>query len=123
MAARVLCIDDSPTIRSLVKKALEPEGFCVVEAENGKKGLEVCEQEQIDFCIVDVNMPVIDGFEFVKALKGRQDFSSIPVVFLTTESSGQKKSMGKELGVKGWIVKPFEAPALVKVVSMFTGKK
>lgn len=118
MAKKILCVDDSVTIRKLVKKALEPEGFEIVEAENGQDGLEKCEQESVDMCIVDVNMPVMDGFQFVEKMKGDEKYAGIPVVFLTTESGAQKKETGKQLGVKGWIVKPFEAPALAKVVKM-----
>jgi len=118
MARKILCVDDSVTIRKLVKKALEPEGYEVVEAENGKVALEKCEQERMDMCIVDVNMPVMDGFQFVESLKAKESYSDIPVVFLTTESGAQKKETGKKLGVNGWIVKPFEAPSLLKVIKM-----
>ena len=119
MAKQVMCLDDSSTIRMLVKKALEPEGFEIIEAENGQDGLEKAEGKDIAIFIVDVNMPVMDGFEFVKAIK--EKYPSIPVIFLTTESSAQKKQVGKELGVKGWIVKPFDPPSLLKVVTMLTG--
>lgn len=118
MANKILCVDDSVTIRKLVKKALEPEGFEIIEAENGQVALEKCGQEEVSLCIVDVNMPVMDGFQFVESIKGKPEYSKIPVVFLTTESGAQKKEAGKELGVNGWIVKPFEAPSLVKVVKM-----
>ncbi len=114
----ILCIDDAKTIRMLVKKALEPEGYTVVEAENGKDGLDKCNGSEINFFLVDVNMPVMDGFEFVKELKKKEKYSSVPVVFLTTESSADKKAMGKDLGVNGWIVKPFEPAGLIKVVNM-----
>ncbi len=118
MASKILCVDDSVTIRKLVRKALEPEGFEIIEAENGQVALEKCGQEEVSLCIVDVNMPVMDGFQFVESIKGKPEFSKIPVVFLTTESGAQKKDAGKELGVNGWIVKPFEAPSLAKVVKM-----
>jgi len=105
----------------LVKKALEPEGFEIVEAENGQDGLDKLSGQDISVFIVDVNMPVMDGFDFVKEIRGKSDFASTPIVFLTTESSAQKKQMGKELGVNGWIVKPFDPPSLVKVVNMLVG--
>ena len=114
----IMCVDDAKTIRMLVKKALEPEGYTIVEAENGAEGLEKCTSESIDFFLVDVNMPVMDGFTFVEGLKKIDKYSSTPVVFLTTESSADKKEMGKKLGVNGWIVKPFEPASLIKVVKM-----
>lgn len=118
MSNKILCVDDSVTIRKLVKKALEPEGYEIVEAENGQVALDKVAQDSISLCIVDVNMPVMDGFQFVEALKQKPECSGIPVVFLTTESAAQKKQAGKDLGVNGWIVKPFEAPSLVKIVKM-----
>ncbi len=121
MGKNVMCVDDSSTIRMLVKKALEPEGFEIVEAENGQDGLDKASGKDITIFIVDVNMPVMDGFEFVKNIKAKSEFSNTPVVFLTTESSAQKKQLGKDLGVNGWIVKPFDPPSLIKVVNMLTG--
>ena len=117
MPGKILCIDDSATIRMLLKKNLEPEGYEVIEAADGRQGLDVAKTEKIDLFIVDVNMPVMDGFEFVGKLKETNQ-ASVPVVFLTTESSLEKKSLGKSLGVNGWIVKPFDPPSLIKVVSM-----
>jgi two-component system, chemotaxis family, chemotaxis protein CheY len=114
-------VDDSPTIRKLVKKALDPEGYTVIEAENGQKALEAAEESSIDFFLVDVNMPVMDGFSFVEQLKEKAAYKNSPVVFLTTESGSDKKEKGKELGVRGWVVKPFEATSLLKLVNMLTG--
>lgn len=118
----VFCIDDSATIRMLVKKTLEARGYQVREAEHGLDALaKLKENSQVDVFIVDVNMPEMDGFSFVREVKTQSAFSEKPVVFLTTEAGVDKKAMGKELGVSGWIVKPFEEPSLVKVVDMLTG--
>jgi two-component system chemotaxis response regulator CheY len=120
MAKTVLCIDDSPTIRMLVRKTLEPLGYVVIEAEDGQAGV-AAGAKGVDFVLVDVNMPVMNGFDCVKGLKAGPHFGSTPVVFLTTESSDEKKALGKQLGVNGWMVKPFEADALVKIVRMLAG--
>lgn len=119
MSAKIMCVDDSPTIRMLVKQNLVPEGYDIVEAENGQEGLKKLSPD-INLFLVDVNMPVMNGFDFVKSLKSDGTYSAKPVVFLTTESSVDKKSVGKELGVNGWIVKPFEPESLLKIVSMLT---
>ncbi|MBN2657788.1 MAG: response regulator [Spirochaetales bacterium] len=119
MSAKIMCVDDSPTIRMLVKQNLGPQGFEIVEASNGQEGLDKLSSD-ISLFLVDVNMPVMNGFDFVKSLKSDSAFSSKPVVFLTTESGVDKKSVGKELGVNGWIVKPFEPESLVKIVTMLT---
>jgi two-component system chemotaxis response regulator CheY len=119
MGKKVLSVDDSPTIRKLVHKALDPAGYEVHDAENGKEALAIAD-ESFDLYVVDVNMPEMDGFEFVGAIKSKPELASTPVIFLTTESSTEKKDRGKTLGVNGWIVKPFEPDALVKVVKMLT---
>ncbi len=120
MGVKILCIDDSPTIRKLVHKALDPEGYEVLDAEDGKEALALAEGG-VDLFLVDVHMPQMDGFEFVEAIKQDGALAQKPVVFLTTESSEEKKQRGKQLGVNGWIVKPFEPEALTKVVAMLTG--
>ncbi len=119
MSGKVLCIDDSPTIRKLVHKALDPQGYEVQEAENGKEALGLADTS-VDLFLVDVHMPEMDGFEFVESIKQRPELAGKPVVFLTTESSEEKKQRGKQLGVNGWIVKPFEPEALTKVIAMLT---
>ncbi len=121
MAKTIFCVDDSETIRMLIRKTLEPQGFILREAIHGVDALKQLESDSgADMFIVDINMPEMDGFEFVKELKAKAEFNDTPVVFLTTEAGVHKKNMGKELGVKGWIVKPFEEQALIKIVKMFT---
>ncbi|MBN2050624.1 MAG: response regulator [Spirochaetales bacterium] len=104
----------------LVKKSLEPAGYEIMEAENGKDALAKCSPE-VSLFLVDINMPEMNGFEFVEELKKQAAYKDKPIVFLTTESSAEKKDMGKNLGVKGWIVKPFEPSALLKIADMLTG--
>ncbi len=120
MGKKVLCVDDSPTIRKLVHKALDPDGYTVDEAGDGKEALSKATADH-DLFIVDVNMPEMDGFEFVEAIKKNSELANTPVVFLTTESSDDKKARGKTLGVNGWIVKPFQPESFVKVISMLVG--
>ena len=117
MSAKVMCVDDSPTIRMLVRQNLVPKGFDIIEASNGQEGLDKLSSD-ITLFLVDVNMPVMNGFDFVKTIKADSNYSNKPVVFLTTESGVDKKTLGKELGVNGWIVKPFEPESLIKIVGM-----
>jgi len=121
LAKTILCIDDSPTIRLLVRKTLEPLGYTILEADDGKTGLEAARKSSADFVLVDVNMPIMNGFDCVKQLKALPSYASTPMVFLTTESGQEKRTQGRELGVSGWMVKPFEADALVKIVRMLAG--
>lgn len=118
MGSTIFCVDDSPTIIKLIKKVLEPEGYNVLSASNGQEALSNVSSQKVDFFIVDVNMPQMNGFEFVGKIKEMPVFSKTPVVFLTTESSDDKKEMGKKLGVNGWMVKPFEPETLLKIIDM-----
>lgn len=120
MAKKVMCVDDSNTIRMLVEKTLVPEGFEVVGAENGQVALDSLSSD-IALFLVDVNMPVMGGFEFIENLKKKPEYNSIPVIFLTTESSTEKKERGKALGINGWVVKPFEPASFLKVINMLAG--
>jgi len=121
MAVKVLCIDDSPTIRQLVKRTLEPLGYVVSEAGDGQDGLNRAKSETFDFFLVDVNMPVLGGFDCVAGIKAHPGYSRTPVVFLTTETSAENRERGKQLGASGWMVKPFEPDSLVKIVGMLAG--
>lgn len=121
MGKKVLCIDDSSTIRMLVKKTLEPIGYEIIEADDGTSGVEASLKFPIDLFIVDVNMPQMNGFECVEKVKTNSAYAKTPIVFLTTESSADKKEQGKKLGVSGWMVKPFEPESLVKIVKMLVG--
>lgn len=118
MAKTIMCIDDSTTIRQLVRKTLEPKGFSVTEAGDGKAALDLCANSPADLFVVDVNMPVMNGLEFVAELRKKSDYAKTPVVFLTTESSVDKKEVGKDLGASGWIVKPFEPQSFLKVINL-----
>ncbi len=117
MSKKLMCVDDSPTIRNLIKNAVSTVGWSVIEAENGQDGLDKL-VTGLDIFIVDVNMPIMNGFEFVTNLKKKSDFRDKPIVFLTTESSDEMKQRGKELGINGWIVKPFERETLLKIIDM-----
>lgn len=117
MAKTILAVDDSSTIRNLIKNTVASDGWTVLEAEDGKMALDSLNPD-IDIFIVDVNMPNMNGFEFVTELKKQASYKSKPVVFLTTESSDEMKSKGKALGINGWIVKPFERETLLKIIDM-----
>jgi len=94
MSKKVMCVDDSNTIRMLVEKTLVPADFEVIGAENGQVALDTLSPD-ISVFHVDVNMPVMDGFEFIEKLKQKAEYKTKPVIFLTTESSAEKKRKRK----------------------------
>ena len=111
---KALTIDDSSTVRNLVKMTLEGMGFQVDEASNGKDALQKAKLTKYDLILCDINMPIMNGLEFLKEFK---KFNRItPVLMLTTETEAAKKQEAKSLGATGWIVKPFNPNDLIKVV-------
>ena len=117
MAKRVLAVDDSLTIRQLIKMTLSRAGYEVVEAEDGAKGLQKASAEIFDLVLSDINMPVMTGIEMLRGLRKLAQYKFTPIVLVTTESQPEKKQEGKAAGATGWIVKPFEPEQLLAVVT------
>lgn len=116
MNITVLTVDDSHAMRDMLRHSLMAAGYRVIQAEDGLHGLEVLASERPDVIVTDINMPRMDGFDFIKAV--RQDIShrGIPVLVLTTEVDVEKKNRAREAGATGWIVKPFDPEKLVEAV-------
>lgn len=122
MALQVLAVDDSRTMRDMVRLALTGAGIDAHLAEDGVHGLEVLdEMSPPDAIITDINMPRMDGFGFIDAVRSRDEFRSIPILVLTTESADEMKTRAREAGATGWIVKPFDPAKLVKALRMVAG--
>lgn len=113
----ILIVDDSTSMRAAVRIALDSAGYDVVEAADGQDALGKLDGRKLHLVISDVNMPRLDGYGFVTAMKQKPSYKYTPVVMLTTEDSAAKKERGREAGVKAWIVKPFQPPTLLNVVS------
>ncbi|HQU03947.1 MAG TPA: response regulator, partial [Acidocella sp.] len=113
MTTTVLTVDDSRTMRDMLKYSLLEAGFRVLQAQDGLDGLEVLKTETPDVIVTDLNMPRLDGFGFIEALRRDVDRKSMPVLILTTEVDTEKKLRAKAAGATGWIVKPFDPVKLV----------
>lgn len=118
MSLTVLTVDDSRTMRDLLKVALSQAGFGVIQAEDGVHGLEVLQaQSRIpDVIVTDINMPRMDGFGFIEAVRANATARATPILVLTTEGDREKKARARAAGATGWIVKPFNAEKLVDAV-------
>ena len=116
MSRLVLTVDDSRTIREMVSFTIKSIGFTMIEAEDGLVGLNVLKNHKPDLIISDVNMPNMDGFTFVKAVREIPEFKTTPILMLTTEYTDDKKNTGRSVGATGWIVKPFDPEKLIQVV-------
>jgi two-component system, chemotaxis family, chemotaxis protein CheY len=109
----ILAVDDSPSMRQMVRATLESAGYGVVEAADGKEALEFARTKSVDLVISDVNMPHMDGIRLVSELRTLPTYRLTPLLLLTTESSQDKKLEGKRAGATGWIVKPFNPQQLI----------
>ncbi|MEM9781130.1 MAG: response regulator [Pseudomonadota bacterium] len=107
MGARVLAVDDSSSMRAALRETLEELGHDVVEAEDGQAGLEVLAGDSVDLVITDLNMPRLNGMEFIRAVRADDRHAGLPIVMLTTESQADRMREGKAAGATAWIVKPF----------------
>jgi two-component system chemotaxis response regulator CheY len=121
MAPRILAIDDSRTIRTLLTQTLQKAGFQVETAVDGVDGVEKFHAAHADLVITDVNMPNKDGFGVIADIRASSHNQAVPVLVLTTESSPDLKDRARKAGATGWIVKPFEDEALVAVIRRLTG--
>lgn len=115
---RVMTVDDSATVRQVLKMALEDCDYEVVEANNGREALKKIETEKLDLLITDLNMPTMDGIELIKMVRKSPGYRFLPIIMLTTESQPEKKKEGKAAGASGWITKPFKPQQLLSVVKM-----
>ena len=116
MAKKILAVDDSKTMREMVSFTLKGAGYEVVEAEDGKAALAALNGSKVDAVITDLNMPNMNGFELIRALRANPAYKFTPILMLTTEGDASKKEEGKAAGATGWIVKPFNPEKLVEVV-------
>ena len=103
----IMIIDDSPTIRMMIKPLMESQGFNVIEAENGRIAIEKLKNQKVDFIIMDLMMPEMNGFETLKVLKSHPVWENIPVIMLTTKSELENEMKGFDLGVDEFMPKPF----------------
>lgn len=116
MTMTILTVDDSRTMRDMLKMALLQAGFRVTQAEDGLHGLEVLKQETPHVIVTDINMPKLDGFGFIEAVRREELYRDIPILVLTTESDDEKKMRARRAGATGWIVKPFEPSKLISAI-------
>ncbi len=125
MKKNILIVDDSPTLRASVNFVLTSGGYNVYQADNGESGLKKLEEirskgERVNLIVSDINMPKMNGLEFLQAVKDKKSlFKFIPVIVLTTEREDTLKQKGKQYGAAGWMTKPFKPDLLLAVIKKF----
>ncbi len=121
MAKKILIVDDASLIRHVTQKAVLEAGHEVVLANNGQEGLEALQSNDIDFIFSDINMPVMSGMQMIAELRKLEKYKFIPIVMLTTETKPELQKEAKELGVKAWLVKPFNKDKFMLVLDKLLG--
>lgn len=120
MAKTILTVDDSASVRQMVRYALSDAGYSVIEAVDGKDALAKL-REPVHLVITDLNMPNLDGIGLIRCVRANSAYKGIPILMLTTESQDSKKQEGRAAGATGWIVKPFATQQLLAVVRKVLG--
>ena len=122
MSKKILIVDDSLTVRLYHRQILQKEGYDCDEAENGMEALEKAQLNEYDLFLVDINMPVLDGYSFVKRLRDGEG-NNAPVIMVSTESEEMDMEMAYESGASMYLIKPARPDDLALNVKMLTFKK
>ena len=115
-AKRILTIDDSKTMRDMLRFTLVDAGYDVLQAVDGQDGLDVLTRERVDVVITDINMPKLDGYGVIRHLRSDAGYDDTPILVLSTECDQKTKDIGRDAGATGWLVKPFDPDQLVEIV-------
>ncbi len=120
MTKAILTVDDSPSLRLLLRAALTDGGHLVAEAEDGVAALEWLASNEPRLVITDITMPRLDGLSLIEQLRARADMRDIPILVLTTESAPECKARARAAGATGWIGKPFDPAKLNSAIRLVT---
>lgn len=115
----ILIADDSPTIRKFVAFSLTMHGFEVIPACDGMEALEKLPANKVDLVITDLNMPNMDGFELIKAIRGNEEYKEIPIIVLSSLSGSEEIEKGMSYGASSYLVKPFDPKRIHYEVSKY----
>ncbi|RLG68388.1 response regulator [archaeon] len=126
MALNILVVDDSHTMRKFIIKAIEASGVdcgLIIEAQNGREALKKLEEHWIDIILTDINMPEMNGIEFIKKIRESEVHKKLPIVVITTERSISIMKEVEDLGIEGYMKKPFTPEEIRKTLTSLIGKE
>lgn len=121
MPKTVLTVDDSASMRQMIKMTLAGAGYQVMEAADGAQGLAAARGRKVDMVLTDLNMPVMDGVSLVRELRKLPALTGVPIILITTESDAEMKARAKSAGATGWITKPFQPDQLLSLARKVLG--
>ena len=114
MRYKILTVDDSKTVRIIVRKAFKSYDVDIIEAGNGVEGLAIAAKEAPDLILLDITMPVMDGVEMLTKLKADAQLKAIPVIMLTAEGGRDNVLKIAKIGIRDYLVKPFKEDVLIE---------
>ncbi len=118
---KVLVVDDDPSVIRLVETLLKSRGYQVLTADEAPRGLEVAVKQTPDLIVLDVMMPIINGFNICRLLKSQPNLSHIPIILLTSRSSEEDRQIGLEVGADVYIAKPLNTEEFLGKVKELLG--
>lgn len=119
---KILIVDDSVTVRLYHKQILHNAGYELDEAENGMEALEKTNEENYDICLVDINMPILDGYSFTKRFREQSGYGTM-IIMISTESEKNDRTMAYEAGANFYQVKPVSSDELIASIRFLTANK
>ena len=121
MSKSILVVDDSASIRQMVTLTLSGAGYATLEAVDGEDGYAKAVANPIGAVVTDLNMPRMNGIEFIRKYRAHPSSTGVPIIFLTTESDEEMKRQAKEAGATAWMVKPFKQEQLLAIIRKVAG--
>ncbi len=124
MAFRVLIVDDSPAMRAFVRRVVEMSGFeagLFFEAGNGEEAIEVLNGNWVDVILTDINMPKMNGEQFLRHVEADEHLRAIPVIVISTDATEQRRTQMMNLGARGYVTKPFTPEGLRQELEVVLG--
>lgn len=117
MSLKILIVDDSASSRMLMKLALKKEGWEVIEAEDGKAGIgSLAENQGVKLVVTDINMPVMNGIEFIEKVRKLQDYRFLKIIVLTNPLEEENRKNARKAGASAWMDKPFKPKDLLNIM-------
>lgn len=113
MSKRILIVEDQEDNRAILRDVLSREGYQLIEAVDGREGVEIALRERPDLILMDIQLPVIDGYEATRRIKGHPDLKSIPVIAVTSYALSGDETKARAAGCDGYVTKPFSPRQIV----------
>jgi two-component system chemotaxis response regulator CheY len=118
---RILVVDDAATVRLYHGEILRSAGYLVEEAINGLEGLEKAISHEFDLMLVDINMPMMDGYSFLKEIRMHNDTMHVPAIMISTEAEAKDRDLAFAAGANDYMIKPIRPDALLAKVRLIVG--